>query len=346
MAFSNRKVKFSIGALLVIGGVMLLNYSVFLPGAARRDLMIFGSLKSLQDKIQSLDRDKMDTSITTMSAKRVFKKRNINSLCGGNYQKLLDENIKANAKRHYTRGSPPLHNFKFIINNEQLCSNVTDLLYFMYVFSIPQHFEERKGIRAKWANRTAVIGSSARVAFVIGLANNGEIQKLIQAESKKYGDIIQINVVDSYQNLTIKGTMSNLWATLYCNNAQFIVKADEDTLVNNFKLTVYLKKEAKGYTKSLFCWVQNGEVVQRGGKFRVEFEQLAAFRYPRFCHGPLWIATPDLPEELFCASFKVPYIPCEDVYTSGLLVDYLGKIKHISAPGIDTWPWNVQKKFF
>ena len=291
---------------------------------------------SIREEIEYLKLDKPKT----------FQKRKIDALCHGKYRELLKMNIEDNARKHYTDGSPPLHNLWFKINNVDICTSVHDLLYFVYVLSKFDHFEERKRIRRTWGNKTAMYGVTGRVAFVIGLPDNDNVQNKIEDENREFKDIIQVDVIDSYANLTIKGTMSNLWSTLFCNNAKYIIKTDDDILLNIFRLTTYLRESAIGLYRTFFCYVQNDEMVARDGKYKVTHNQLSAAKYPRFCHGPMWVVTPDLPEELFCGSFKVPYIGCEDVYTSGLVAEYIGRVKHVSVSEIDTLPAGLKKDFY
>ncbi len=55
-----------------------------------------------------------------------------------------------------------------------------------------------------------------------------------------YGDLVQENFLDSYRNLTLKTLMGIRWASIYCANAKFIVKIDDDVVLNPYFLVNYL----------------------------------------------------------------------------------------------------------
>lgn len=64
-----------------------------------------------------------------------------------------------------------------------------------------------------------------KVAFLLGLpndpkSNNSNLQLKIEEEVAKYGDIIQENFIDSYNNLTLKSIMMLKWVTHHCNDSR------------------------------------------------------------------------------------------------------------------------------
>ena len=56
-------------------------------------------------------------------------------------------------------------------------------------------------------------------------------------ENIQYADIVQGNFVDSYHNLSYKATMGNLWVSEFCEQAEFVVKADDDVFIDIFEVT-------------------------------------------------------------------------------------------------------------
>lgn len=51
------------------------------------------------------------------------------------------------------------------------------------------------------------------VVFVLGRINDPSKQKLVDAESRGYRDILQEDFLDSYNNLTLKALMMVKWAS-------------------------------------------------------------------------------------------------------------------------------------
>ena len=60
------------------------------------------------------------------------------------------------------------------------------------------------------------------------------VYKEIKEENYLHGDLVQGNFIDSYRNLTHKGVMGLRSVTENCEQAQFIVKIDDDMCVNTF----------------------------------------------------------------------------------------------------------------
>ena len=56
-------------------------------------------------------------------------------------------------------------------------------------------------------------------------------------------DIVFANIVDTYDNLTLKVLYGFSWAVRYCSNFDFIVKLDTDVFFNPFALIDYFHRE-------------------------------------------------------------------------------------------------------
>ena len=50
--------------------------------------------------------------------------------------------------------------------------------------------------------------------------------------TNRYKDILQIDFQDSYRNLTLKSMLSFRWAVDECSSFQYILKTDDDMIVN------------------------------------------------------------------------------------------------------------------
>ncbi|KAJ8940361.1 hypothetical protein NQ318_015754 [Aromia moschata] len=96
--------------------------------------------------------------------------------------------------------------FEFVLNNDQLCEKRFKYISIIYCDVI---FRKRKAPADKYTNQMA-----------------------IEDESRKFGDIIQGNFIEAYKNLTYKHIMGLKWAKDYCYNAKFIIKMDDDIVVN------------------------------------------------------------------------------------------------------------------
>ena len=62
------------------------------------------------------------------------------------------------------------------------------------------------------------------------------MQKKIYKESEKYEDIIQGDFNDTYHNLSYKAVMGNVWVSEFCEQAEFVVKADDDQFIDLYEV--------------------------------------------------------------------------------------------------------------
>ncbi|KAK2140041.1 hypothetical protein NP493_6017g00009 [Ridgeia piscesae] len=138
-------------------------------------------------------------------------------------------------------------------------------------------------------------------------------------ESANYNDIVQSSFVDDYRNLTYKAISALKWVSLYCRNAKFVLKSDDDILVNPFTLMSYLAvdKLIKGL---IICKVYERGIVFRAGYRRlVTLEEYAGDRYPPFCSGSAHLMTTDVVAAIYHMSYTVRFFWPDDVIITGLL---------------------------
>ena len=89
---------------------------------------------------------------------------------------------------------------------------------------------------------------STFTANILGKGSNEDLQKNITKESKKYGDIIQGDFIDVYHNISYKAVMGNLWVSEFCEQAEFVVKTDDDQFVDLYEVYTL----TRGYLNSSY----------------------------------------------------------------------------------------------
>lgn len=149
-----------------------------------------------------------------------------------------------------------------IFLNKELCtSHATEnqRTVVIIVLSARAHFNQRKIVRQTYgsvrkANNVKVLA----VVFMIGNQDapgqtHVDFHEL-EAESDRFGDIVMGDFVDSYRNLTLKTIMAYEWLTMYCREAQLVVKTDDDVVVNIFALTKALHAWTPTEVKSSNIW--------------------------------------------------------------------------------------------
>lgn len=114
------------------------------------------------------------------------------------------------------------------------------------VISAPDHFSKRYVIRNTWrrhlaenftVNATEVVG----VAFVVGLPKSESAQQKIKRESERHRDILQVEMRDTYYNLTLKLAGLINWLQNKCSKVDYILKVDDDIYVNVRNLFAVIK---------------------------------------------------------------------------------------------------------
>ena len=216
---------------------------------------------------------------------------------------------------------------KTYLTSRKQCSSKVCLL--IMVLSSPNNFNRRSGIRKTWATDHSLM-SKWKTVFLIGqVLGDDVLNKYLDDEEKKHGDLIRGEFKDAYRNLTYKTQMGLEWASKYCD-FQFLLKTDDDVFVNPYKLIDFLEKPATPKTKFYTGNCQFSATPLRDGKYAVSWEEYNKTKYPDFCNGPAYVLSSDLiPKlvDLFDVSKKP--MPLEDVYI-GSLLEIIGGVKVIS----------------
>lgn len=176
---------------------------------------------------------------------------------------------------------------KFIFKiNSQPCKDYTGgLLLVIIVTSNPVNFENRVVIRNTWGKSV----DSTKVVFLLGETSNETISKEIQQESWVFGDIVQGNFVDAYRNMTYKHVMGLKWVSHHCPMAKYVLKADDDIVVNIREMRRFLAQELSpwGAKGLIACQVCENAPVYRSerSKWKVTTSEYELDHYPTYCAG-------------------------------------------------------------
>lgn len=160
------------------------------------------------------------------------------------------------------------HNFSFIQNpGYSVCNNSdtkSPVYILVYVHSGPSNYQRRIVIRETWATQT--LFPYIRLVFMMGKTMNEHIMKAIEYENTIYHDIVQEDFIDSYKNLTYKGIMALKWISIYCQQTKYILKVDDDIVVNTFTLVNHLKfldQHKLNQQNTILCLLWSAMTVMR-----------------------------------------------------------------------------------
>jgi hypothetical protein len=211
------------------------------------------------------------------------------------------------------------HPFDYILNpGVSICSNKTFLL--VYVHSAPKYYKRRIAIRETWAN----MFEHMRIVFMLGDSKDEEVKSQLKYEFNLYGDLVQENFLDSYHNLTYKGIMSLKWINEFCSRVKYILKVDDDMIVDVFLLWRHLKKLDEFNLiekKAILCnvWIKMKVMRKKNSKWYVSPNEFKENYYGKYCSGSAYLITKDLAIDMYKVSKYIKFFWVDDYYVSGLL---------------------------
>ncbi|XP_046449164.1 lactosylceramide 1,3-N-acetyl-beta-D-glucosaminyltransferase A-like [Daphnia pulex] len=200
---------------------------------------------------------------------------------------------------------------------------------FLAVISAPSYFNKRDVIRKTWLSQLAQLNNAGDTAapaavklvghgFIVGLTEDEDIKKRIEEESATHGDILQVDVMDTYPNLTRKVTAVLNWINSRCSRAEFVLKVDDDVYVNTHNLISVVRSLNSSHL-SIVGSSADG-IVRRDGKFAVSVDDWPWKNYPPYSMGAFLLMSGCVIQPLLAAAQTTPYFPFEDTYI-GLCAD-------------------------
>ncbi|XP_026733571.1 beta-1,3-galactosyltransferase 5-like [Trichoplusia ni] len=217
-----------------------------------------------------------------------------------------------------------LNKFSFKINPQPCGDYPAGLLLMIIISSNPNNVENRMIIRSTWGRNV----DSTRVVFLMGESENLTLSNQIKNESMKFGDIVQGNFIDVYRNMTYKHVMGLKWIVHHCSKAKYILKTDDDVVVNSRHMRHFLTRELSpwGARDLITCQVLEHAKVQRSqkSKWMVTCDEYAAHYYPTYCAGWAILYSQDVVPRLLKAAQSTPYFWIDDVHITGVIAQKIG----------------------
>lgn len=213
--------------------------------------------------------------------------------------------------------------YTYHINQGELCLNRKPLLVLMIPVTL-QDSESRSAIRKTWGQENLVPNVDIARVFFIGEPRepSPKLQEDLQSESVAYRDIVQMDFLDTYQNLTIKTMMIINWVATYCRSAQYVMKIDADIFLNLPYLVRYLQDKPKHNFIT-------GSVISDGrprrnpnSKWYLSAEAYPENFLPPYLSGAGYVFSIDLAKKISIASKFLHPVPMEDVYV-GICLHFL-----------------------
>ena len=249
----------------------------------------------------------------------------------------LDKIMSIKRELNDSKASPPafydgVHQWKFVMNNPDICSDAETVDMMIIVHTAPSHLDRRQRMRQTFANRTKFLPFQVRIAFLLGLTDDETVGQHLRSEHKNFSDTILGDFKDDYHNLTLKGVMGYRWISEFCGNAQFVLKIDDDVMINMYKLLYTFRSHMYNKKKSIFCMTKpkNSAGIFRKGKWKVNpsiFYEKKTFPYD-YCSGFAVLFTSDMMAPMYQAAKEVPSFWIDDLYLFGMLPSAVGGVTY------------------
>ncbi len=142
------------------------------------------------------------------------------------------------------------------------CPNSAFLV--ILISSHPSAFGRRNAIRGTWANvqqQEILTPEMIRIVFLLGNSSDQQNDQLVQSEMRSFGDIVNGSFKEAYRNATYKTLLGFKWAHFHCQQAKYILKADDDVFINLFALMKWLKNQQRMRFYGGYCYT-NSPVVR------------------------------------------------------------------------------------
>ena len=234
-----------------------------------------------------------------------------------------------------------IHPFTIEINQD-IC-NVSDIALVTIIHSAVKNNDARRIIRDTWGN-PKIPGVNTRLVFLVGQSDEPDKEAELKEEAYQFNDIIQGGFHDSYRNLSYKSIFGKLWVSEFCEQAEFVVKTDDDMFIDLYA-TYHITRQYLEHPKYLgnefiLCpkWYGMGIIRDPESKSYVSYEEISKEEaptngFPTYCTGWIYILNPgtarrlDFKHKFICFIYIHTYITLHYFWMSQISRGGRGKWK-------------------
>lgn len=215
------------------------------------------------------------------------------------------------------------------VKDKAFAPQIGDQVFLLILItSHPKSSSTRTTIRKTWAGtinskklrrkpgKSMNIGSSKRnvyCVFSLGFSNDVHLDRSVETEFYKFGDILRVDSKDDYKNLVVKIWGGFEWARSV--HPKYVLKADDDVYVNIPEFINWLENPV--LPKQLYAgFIHYRAFVYRdhNSKWFVSRVEFPGSHFPEYCAGPFYVFTGSLLKRLVAQSKKHKKFQVEDAY--------------------------------
>ena len=215
-----------------------------------------------------------------------------------------------------------------LLHDPDMCRELDYLDWIFLATSTAENYNRRMIIRKTYGNRELFKTRRFKLIFFIGKSGKASVNDDVIMEFQQYRDIVVGDFVDSFRNSSLKLMLGLNWISEHCNKSPYFIKVKDDTFVNMFEVGAVLDETS--ITKNfIMCSVlENKHIMRfkddmeycRESGICVEEEDLVGFtKYPKHCHGAMFVFSNDLLQRLLDAMDDTVFFWRGDVYVTGLV---------------------------
>ncbi|XP_077534862.1 uncharacterized protein LOC144146803 [Haemaphysalis longicornis] len=205
------------------------------------------------------------------------------------------------------------------------CANGLRVLYFVH--TAPEHVVRRRFLRKTIGSPGIAAFVNSSLVFFVGNTTDKRLQEKVDAEALEEGDLVKLDFLDTYRNLTLKFIKATKWlmaSGCLKPKKRVLVKLDDDVIVNVFLLASYVEDMLAMdalLSPNIYCAVKKvlEPIRYRSSKWFVSKEEYSADKYPPYCAGAAYMMPASVLVSLGRAASRVPFFWIDDVYATGLV---------------------------
>ncbi|XP_005098798.1 beta-1,3-galactosyltransferase 5 [Aplysia californica] len=202
------------------------------------------------------------------------------------------------------------------------------------VVSRPNNVLFRQAVRKTWGLNLSEMG--ATVQFLVGRDEHWD--DIVDRESRMHNDLVIIEEQDTYEYLPNKVLEGFVWALRQAPKPKFVMKVDDDTILNVPYLIQELRSNVINSSQILGAVCVNSSVIRDfGDKWSVSFLDFPFPTYPPYVFGGAYVMSLSAASCIMQARAKTfDWLQLEDVYVTGLLAGKCG-ITPRGHPAFSHW---------
>jgi hypothetical protein len=292
----------------------------------------FKHIKEIYHRFESFNRNESDLNVL-LNHRNNFGHNNSNvffieNLLNAESIKLWNNiNMKSDPEKQKLLYADYVKYITFYrINNSNFCGQNfgSDLTSLIFVSSRVDAFKQRNAIRKTWAKNMNLENSKTKILFVLGSSESYSVQNRVIKEDDKHNDLIQWEFIDSYYNCTLKAIGILRWTLFYCKNVKFIMKTDEDILVNTLMLKKFFA-DLINSKNTIYGRIAKGwePIRTPKSKWYLNYETYPQSILPDFMVGPNIISSDSIHPIYEEILNSLPALAFDDVYITGVIAEKL-----------------------